>query len=454
MEETVGLKELFLVVLRKTKFIVVLMLAFCIIGGSIKFFPGLKSLNNEQHKTQKETIYNENLKKYDSEKTEIKNQIEKIELDIENTEKYMEESLLYKINPYNEYISEVQLYFSLTNGNSNSDDKQQLSYYYYELAKSGELSEVIKKELASNYDIRYLKELYTINSSNNIITIKSIGSDDNQPSEIVNLVLNYLIGKQELIEKNVGKHSTMILNQSSSVIIDNDLIAFQNAKTDLLKNLKTQLAEKNTELQNLAQPVSESMMLSSILKSTIVFMFIGLFLGAMISVFIVLFMFFMSNRVVNQGIIKKQFDINFLANLSKKTIDNTKYNFVEKFINKIEGNISFSLSQKEQIEKLKIKIQLLIEEASNCNIILTGSVDEDYLRKICELLQNGYKDNSNISLSYGKNPLMSAETMQKILTSTNVILIEENQKSSLDIIEQEIETIKEINKPIIGYIMI
>ena len=43
---------------------------------------------------------------------------------------------------------------------------------------------------------------------------------------------------------------------------------------------------------------------------------------------------------------------------------------------------------------------------------------------------------------------MSAEAIKKLLTSTSVILVEQNQKSSLDIIEQEIEAVKEMKKDI------
>ena len=109
---------------------------------------------------------------------------------------------------------------------------------------------------------------------------------------------------------------------------------------------------------------------------------------------------------------------------------------------------------KEHLEKLKIKLLLLISETTDSSILITGSVDSEYLEKVCGLLSNECKDIKNLSFDYGKNIVMSAEAIKKLLTSTSVILVEQNQKSSLDIIEQEIEAVKEMKKDIIGYIII
>ena len=228
----------------------------------------------------------------------------------------------------------------------------------------------------------------------------------------------------------------------------------KNTKTDLVKGLYSQLAERNAALDALTEPVSESMLLSSVIKSTILYMVIGLLLGGMLAVFITFALFFMSNTISNQNIIKKQFNINYLANLPVKAINNSKYSLLDKLTCKLEGDLSYIIPQKENIQKIKIKILLLIEEIENNHIIITGSVKQEYLKKICEILSDEFKDINNISFDYAKNILLSSETMQKVSASTGVMLIEQNQKSSLNVIEQEIETIKEINKPIIGYIML
>jgi len=454
MEETTNIKDLFLIVLRKAKYVLVLMLAFGVIGGSIKLFPWIISLNSDAEKSKRAIEFNLAFEKYNSEKSDIEFIINKNQLDIDNTEKYMEESQIFKINPYYEYVSELQLFFNSNGKNINNDTIQQLAYYYYELANSAELSDKIAQELSISYETRYLKELYSVSIDNNIITIKAIGNEEGQPTEIVNQMLNFLQDKQGLIRKNVGEHSINILNQSNYVKIDNDLVASQNKIRDLVKQLKTDLESENAELKKLVEPVSESMLLSSVIISTILFVVIGLFLGAILGIIFVLSEFFISNRIINQIFIKNFYGINYLANLPINTINNTKWNFIDKFISKLEGNSAYSISQKEHLEKLKFKILLLIEDTPNCNILLTGSVDEAYLIKMCELLQNEFSDNSNISFSYGKNILMSADTMQKASKSTTVILVEQNQKSSMDIVLQEIDSIKEMNEKIMGYIMI
>jgi len=176
-------------------------------------------------------------------------------------------------------------------------------------------------------------------------------------------------------------------------------------------------------------------------------------LGAIIGVMTVLAMFFFSNKIANYKVMKNTYDIPYMATLPSHVINNKKPGFLTKIIAKIEGNYSDKLSQKDHIEMLKVKL-LLQKVASDKPIMITGSVDAKILQKICELLTESCKEEKDLSFQYANNIVLSSDTMQKLAECSGVLLVEENGKSSLDMVEQEIEVIKNLNAAIVGYVMI
>ena len=164
-------------------------------------------------------------------------------------------------------------------------------------------------------------------------------------------------------------------------------------------------------------------------------------------------MFFFSNKIANYKVMKYTYDIPYMATLPSHVINNKKPGFLAKIIAKIEGNYSDKLSQKDHIEMLKVKL-LLQKVASDKPIMITGSVDAKILQKICELLTESCKEEKDLSFQYSNNIVLSSDTMQKLSECSGVLLVEENGKSSLDMVEQEIEVIKNLNTAIVGYVMI
>ena len=102
-----------------------------------------------------------------------------------------------------------------------------------------------------------------------------------------------------------------------------------------------------------------------------------------------------------------------------------------------------------------LKVKLLLQKvAIDKPIMITGSVDIKILQKLCELLTESCKEEKGLSFQYANNIVLSSDTMQKVSDCSGVLLVEENGKSSLDMVEQEIEVIKNLNATIIGYVMV
>lgn len=452
MEETINLKDLLSIIFRKAKMIIIIMLIFGALAGALKLVPILKNSTSSADKTLINKQYQKDLEKYNIEKSSIENQIEKNKEDIKDTENHMLKSPIFQINPFAEYVTECQLYITGENDKIESDFSKQVAYYYYKLANSGEASESIASDSSISVEAKYLRELYNVSIDNDIIKIKAIGNEEQQPSKIVEILLTYLQDKKSIVAQNLGAHNISILNQSTSVQVDNDLVTSQTKIKTLVKDLNLELTENNNKLIALVRPV-EVTASTNVLKSVLKYVIVGLVLGAIIGVMTVLALFFFSNKIANYKVMKLTYDIPYLTTLPSHVIQNKKAGFWTKIISRIEGNYSEKLSQKEHIEMLKVKL-LLQKVATDKPIMITGSVDLKILGKICELLTESCKAEDGLSFQYANNIVLSSSTMNEVSNCSGVLLVEENGKSSLDMVEQEIEVIKNLDAAILGYVMV
>lgn len=452
MEETINFKDMLSIVLRKAKMIIIIMLAFGVLAGAVKLVPVLKNSASSANKTELNLQYQKDLDKYNIEKSSIEKQIEKNKEDIKATEKYMLKSPLFQIDPFAEYVTECQLYITDENDKIESNLSKQVAYYYYKLLNSGEANKAIASDASISVDTKYLGELYTVSIDKDIIKIKAIGNEEQQPSKIVEILLSYIQEKKDVVAKNFNAHNVSILNQSTSVQVDDDLVTSQKKVRTLVKDLNLEMAENNAKLVTLVRPV-ELTASTNVLKSVLKYVIVGLVLGAIIGVMTVLALFFFSNKIANYKVMKYTYDIPYLTSLPSHIINHKKAGLWTKMIARIEGNYSDKLSQKDHIEMLKVKL-LLQKVAIDKPIMITGSVDIKILQKLCELLTESCKEEKGLSFQYANNIVLSSDTMQKVSDCSGVLLVEENGKSSLDMVEQEIEVIKNLNATIIGYVMV
>ena len=452
MEESINFKDLLSIVFRKAKMIMIIMLVFGVLAGAVKLVPTLKNSVSSAGKAELKLQYQKELDKYNIEKSSIDKQIEKNKVDIKNAEEYMLKSPLFQIDPFAEYVAECQLYITDENDKIESNLSKQVANYYYKLLNSGEANKAIASDASITVDKKYLGELYSVSIDEDMIKIKAIGNEGKQPSKIVEILLSYIQENKDMVTKNFSAHNVSILNQSTSVQVDDDLATAQKKVRTLVKDLNLEMAENNTKLSTLVKPV-ELTASTNVVKSVFKYVIVGMVLGAIIGVMTVLAMFFFSNKIANYKVMKYTYDIPYLSTLPSHVINNKKPGFLAKIIAKIEGNYSDKLSQKDHIEMLKVKL-LLQKVASDKPIMITGSVDAKILQKICELLTESCKEEKDLSFQYANNIVLSSDTMQKLSECSGVLLVEENGKSSLDMVEQEIEVIKNLNAAIVGYVMI
>ena len=452
MEESINFKDLLAIIFRKAKLIIIMMLVFGALAGAAKLVPTLKNSVSSAGKAELKLQYQKELDKYNIEKSSIDKQIEKNKVDIKNAEEYMLKSPLFQIDPFAEYVAECQLYITDENDKIESNLSKQVANYYYKLLNSGDANKAIASDESITVDKKYLGELYSVSIDEDMINIKAIGNEGKQPAKIVEILLNYIQENKDVVTKNFSAHNVSILNQSTSVQVDDDLATAQKKVRTLVKDLNLEMAENNAKLTALVKPV-EVTASTNVVKSVLKYVIVGLVLGGIIGVMTVLAMFFFSNKIANYKVMKNTYDIPYMATLPIHVINNKKPGFLAKIIAKIEGNYSDKLSQKDHIEMLKVKL-LLQKVASDKPIMITGSVDAKILQKICELLTESCKEEKDLSFQYANNIVLSSDTMQKLSECSGVLLVEENGKSSLDMVEQEIEVIKNLNAAIVGYVMI
>lgn len=126
-------------------------------------------------------------------------------------------------------------------------------------------------------------------------------------------------------------------------------------------------------------------------------------------------------------------------------------NFIDKWIDRLDGQSMPVLPLKESYKKTAANIAAVLSE-QKANLLFVGSVKKSDIQILCEQL-SAYMP-STISCKGAGNILTEAETVKLVADCDCIVLVEQEGKSTYPIIEQEIQAIKDLNKSIVGFVLV
>ena len=126
-------------------------------------------------------------------------------------------------------------------------------------------------------------------------------------------------------------------------------------------------------------------------------------------------------------------------------------NFIDKWIDQLEGQNMPVLPLKESYKKTAANIAAVLSGQEK-SLLFVGSINKSDIQTICEQLST-YLPNT-ISCKAAGNILTEAETVKLVADCDCIVLVEQEGKSTYPIIEQEIQAIKDLNKSIVGFVLV
>jgi len=461
-ESEIDLKQLLNTFLFSWRKIIVVAIIFTIFCGGYKFTSGIRVLNDKLTIANQASTYQTALSAYNTTKETLENEIINLKTSSEHQKEYNDNSILMQINPFDEQIASLNYYVD-TNYQiipnityQNQDITGMVIRAYVASLQNGKLYTFIINNLTSDIELGYLKEIIYLNPDyeNNTIYAQVVHYDKTVCEEIFVLLKQYFEQEKDNINDIVGDHAISIINESFQTLVDFDLEKSQNTNILTLNNYKISLAEKQNALVTLIEPTQYVTTKSSIIKSAIKYAIAGFILGSFLALVVIATVFLMSDRLLGTKELRSRYNLRVLG-IMERSSKKRLFGFIDQFINKLVGISNVKIEEKEAVKRIcaNLKAFLTMENISNCNIMLTGTTDI----KNIEALYNKISSELMISagkLMFGGNISYTAETINKVADCNAIVIVEEIGQSTYTEITKEIENIKDLNKKVIGIIII
>lgn len=188
-------------------------------------------------------------------------------------------------------------------------------------------------------------------------------------------------------------------------------------------------------------PVQATLDKKAVLTDAIIGFLAGILLGALISAV----MIFARGRVISSKELQLSYDLKSLASLNSCGKAEV-FSGVDRWIENIGMGSDGKLSDDEKMLKAAQMIELYAFDADK--IVLTGDVSEEDLKITADRLQKNLKD---IQLEYCNSLLGNTALLRD---SNGVILVEKKNESRLGKIENDIGIVGEMKIPVIGTVLL
>lgn len=450
-EQEIDLKDLMFAVLRKWRLILAAAVLFAVLLGGFKAAKGLGQMRDEAYVAENQKVYEESLKQYETAKSRLEKEIDNIETNIRDQQDYRENSILMNINPYDVYVETASYYvetdYVILPGMSyqNPNTSSSILKGYMSIAQNGEMYNYVLGKMKDSMNLRYLKELVTIEADydNCMLDIRVLGDTKERASEVMSYIRESIENSGEMMTAAIGKHSINVVDESSFVSVDLELDQKQKEFSATMDQLDTSLAEKTEELKALEEPANTLVNSASVMKSGVKYGILGGVLGAFLVVFFVCVAFLMSDRLVSARELKRRYGVPVLGVFGRQ--EKGAFAFVDRFINRLENGRDQEMEESQLFEVAAANAENHMENIRE--VLLVGTVDEAML----EMVRKGLADNmQGISLTVGGNLGRSAGAIRKVPGCDGVILVEKRNVSGFASIEQELDVVRSLEKPVIG----
>lgn len=449
-EQEIDLKDLIFYIVKRWRPILLIAVILAALMGGYKLCKGVLKSQDKQYMADLQETYDSDLKNYHVAKDEYERKIDTLAQNIDYEEAYEKNSVLFQLDPYNKWVAKTNLFIRIEEENGGItmvDPVDSLVKVYSSILKSKSALEEACKE--NDLEIRYLRELLNIEAdyNGNMIAVSVTYKDGEGAQKILDTILKSVKASQAEVQSNLGLHSIIFMNGETSIVADQTLADNQNKRVDGLSQMQKSLEETQLALDALEEPQQPTgQSISGVLKSAIKYGVLGGVIGAflMASLFFVIYM--INPRLRSSEEFISRFNLKILGIYLPKD-GKKRLSKLDLWIEKMEGKEY--LTKEDVLKRIIASISIYTEKEKT--ILLTGTVEPDLLRSI----EGEIKDNfPELKFEVGADMNRNSDTLTSLPVVDGVILVEKCGTSKYKDIENEIVTICNLNKKIIGCIIL
>lgn len=410
---------------------------------------------------EEKTKHDTNVQEYQEELLENQQAIESTKIKIQNTQEYLDNSVLNTIDPYNVPVAQVDLYVSTDYKIMPGMDYQNVDYTdavlkaYSSLITNSETMDKIAKTVGM--EERYLRELVSVSgdSSTRLLTIRAYGADEATANKILDALLVRMEDVRPTIQSTVGSHSIAQLTRTSTVSVMTWLRDSQQQNRDDLTNLQNQVTTLEAADRVLEQSIEdeqqalEAMELPEKPKEAgkLKMVILGALLGGILACGVVVVKFLLDGMVYSASELNRSTGLPVLGALAS---DRTKK----------AGKLDAKLYQMEgrpdgsaDAEMLCLMAQTIRSRAPEAkNILVTGDLPADQLEALAAALQ-ATEPLRGQSVTAAESILKAAATVPHVVAADAIVLAADCTVTRINAVREQNEKIVRLGKQILGCIV-
>ena len=439
-EQTIYIKDLLFVALRRWRAVIAVALILGVLCGAAQFL-----ISTQKDPADVDAEYQTALEDYERDHGSLTAKVDVLKETLRTQQIYIEESVFMKLNPYNFYEATLCLYVDTgyqidPNLTLQDPDKTAAVLAAYE---SVFLSDDTIALIAKAYETtpQYAAEMVRSSSlaDSGTVTIAVRCLDEKIGSAVLKVLESQVANAHAAVSSSVTEHTVQVLNKD---VVSSVNLALVTQQTDVINRIATQQkALKETE-QQLAALVEPQKAAFSVTKLLLMFA-VGAVLGGLLTVAALWVLHIISEKVYSAKTLKDHTGIKVLGCLP----GNPGKTALDQWLQKKEGRCL--ADSKEQIALTAARIRNHCGEYKH--ILLTGSISAEAREELLQALQTAMPATQ---FTNAENICKSASAQDALALCDAAILVEQCGVSKYETVIRQTEILTDCGKTIIGCILI
>ena len=452
-EQEIDLKDLLFTLLYRWRPILLAAVALGLVLGSYKVVKGLQSQQDASLVVETREQYEQDKINYEEGLASYEKNIESIQKAVKDLDRYMEESVLLKIDPYDKPVASADLLFQVEAGRGRAEGTGADADPADSLVKlygSSLLQRMDWKGLEDELGIGqiYLRELLSVSGDvdSNTLTVTATSLDAGTAENILDAFLANVETCQKALVPIAGDHTVDVVDHGVDTVLDMALVDLKKNTSDKILSYQSSLTNMEKAKDSLVEPeLPEGLSRRKVALSGIKYALIGGVGGAFLVAFYFCMVYVLCGKLHTDEELKDQFRVKILGvfGMPERT---GAFNCVDRLIERLEGR-SVRPPEDEVLDRIALNIINHAKEARK--VLLTGTVPEETLKELADKLAGRLPQ---ISLSVGADMNKTADTLRLLAACDAVVLAEQRGTSKCREILQEKEAVDTLKKPILGCI--
>lgn len=456
MKDTVTLKELVAIALRRGKLILLLGLVFAVLLGVVHAAQLAVSVSSEENSPEKiEERYQRALETYEIDKKALEEQLDAAQHQLKSQEDYNAESLLMKIDPYDKSVTTIN--FAITDIDEDAFQQvfrlestpidyiiSKIQSQYIVLWNSLDLEKALSPTSHTGMEDKYLQEVITLEPiDGGCFELTAWGLSKTESQSLAKAAYNCLVELQSVVSEGSYLHSFAVLSNVTKSQVDAELGATQQTNLENIKTYSSNIERLTQKLADLQEPEREEQyVLSNLIKSVIKYTILGLAMGIVIGFAWVLSSYIFRNRMETSRDLEQGISVPFLGACSKPG------DFWNRWADKVLGERVWT-DEAQALAYITANAKAHLPQSGD--VLLTSTLpfnqmDVEPIMKAIEMPSR--------AISFVGNACRAPEVLEALHKTSCVILVEKIGISRKDTIQELASLVKNLDKTLVGFIIV